>query len=168
MTFKTRKTITIHNRYIEYGERRRAAMQRDMVAKKIFLFVCICLIVVTGCRTQVEKGVWDLFDTASSQTVLQIPKVHTECPDMLDEGQWLADDDAASHVGIHDKKTSFVRRDMLRLFVIDTFLAGLAALFAYVTSRVYHGSSCPTRGLSRILAFILKADGQKDNISFSF
>ena len=144
-------------------------MQRDMVAKKIFLFVCICLIVVTGCRTQEEKGVWDLFDAASSQTVLQIPKVHTECPDMLDEGQWLADDDAASHICVHDKKLLFVRRNILRLFVVDTLLAGgLAALFAYVTARIYHSSSCPTRGLSRILAFILKSDGQKDNISFSF
>ena len=169
MTFKTRKTITIHNRYIEYGERRRAAMQRDMVAKNIFLFVCSCLIVVSGCRAQVEKGMWDLFDAASSQTVLQIPKVHTECPDMLDEGQWLADDDVASHVSIHDKKIMFVRRDALDLFIIDASLAGgQAVLFAYVSARVYHSSSCPTRGLSRILAFILKADGQKDNISFSF
>ena len=143
-------------------------MQRITLAKKIVLFVCMCLIIVSGCQVQIQKGMKDLFDAGSSQAVLQIPKVHTERPNMLDEGQWLADDDAASHISIHDKKTLFVRRDALRLFVIDTLMAGLAALFAYVNAQVYHGSSCPTHGLSRILAFILKADGQKDNISFSF
>ena len=66
------------------------------------------------------------------------------------------------------KKMLFFCRDTLRLFVVDALLAGLAAMFAYVTARVYHSSNCPTHGLSRILAFILKADGQKDNISFSF
>lgn len=163
-----KKAITIQKSYIEYYGRRRAAMKKIMVVKKIILFVCICIIIVSGCQAQTQKGFCDLFDAASSQTVLQIPKVHTERPSMLDEGQWLADDDAASHVSMHDKKTLFVRRDALRLFVIDALLAGLAALFAYVAARVYHGSSCPTHGLSRILAFILKADGQKDNISFSF
>ena len=143
-------------------------MKRVMVVKKIILFVCICIIVISGCQAQTQKGLHDLFNAASSQAVLQIPKVHTERPDMLDEGQWLADDDAASHMTIHDKKMMFVCRDTLRLFVIDALLAGLAALFAYANARVYHGSSCPTHGLLCILAFILKADGQKDNISFSF
>ena len=143
-------------------------MKKIMVVKKIILFVCICIIVISGCQAQTQKGLHDLFNAASSQAVLQIPKVHTERPDMLDEGQWLADDDAASHMTIHDKKMMFVCRDTLRLFVIDALLAGLAALFAYANARVYHGSSCPTHGLLCILAFILKADGQKDNISFSF
>ena len=143
-------------------------MKRVMVVKKIILFVYICIIVISGCQAQTQKGLHDLFNAASSQAVLQIPKVHTERPDMLDEGQWLADDDAASHMTIHDKKMMFVCRDTLRLFVIDALLAGLAALFAYANARVYHGSSCPTHGLLCILAFILKADGQKDNISFSF
>ena len=143
-------------------------MQKMLVLKKIVLFACICLIVISGCQAQAEKGMRDLFGAASSQAVLQIPKVHTERPDMLDEGQWLANDDAASQISVHDKKSLFVRRDVLHLFVIDTLLAGLAALFAYATARVYHSSSCPTRGLSRILTYIFKTDGQKDNISFSF
>ena len=140
-------------------------MKQEMTWKRLFLILCICLIAFFECQAQAQKGMSDLFGAASSQVVLQIPKVHTECSNMLDEGQWLADDDAASHMSIHDKKLLFVRRDILRLFWIDILLAGLAALFAYATACVYHGSSCPTRGLSRMLAFILDADGQKDNIS---
>lgn len=140
-------------------------MKQEMTWKRLFLILCICLIAFFECQAQAQKGMSDLFGAASSQVVLQIPKVHTECSNMLDEGQWLADDDAASHMSIHDKKLLFVRRDILRLFWIDILLAGLAALFAYATASVYHGSSCPTRGLSRMLAFILDADGQKDNIS---
>lgn len=143
-------------------------MQKIMTVKKIILFVCMCIIVISGCQAQTQKGLHGFFNTVSPQTVLQIPKVHTERPNMLDEGQWLADDDAASHMSIHDKKMLFFCRDTLRLFVVDALLAGLAAMFAYVTARVYHSSNCPTHVLSRILAFILKADGQKDNISFSF
>ena len=143
-------------------------MKKVMIVKRIILFVCICIMIISGCQAQTQKGLHDLFNADSSQTVLQIPKVHTERPNMLDEGQWLADDDAASHMTIHDKKMMFVCRDTLHLFVIDALLAGLAALFAYANARIYHGSSCPTHGLSRILAFIFKADGQKDNISFSF
>ena len=137
-----------------------------MTWKRLLLILCICLVAFFECQAQSRKITGDLFDAAFSQVVLQIPKVHTECPNMLDEGQWLATDDAASHINIHDKKLLFVRRDMLHLFWVDMILAGLAALFAYATASVYHGSSCPTRGLSRILAFILDADGQKDNISF--
>lgn len=139
-----------------------------MTVKKIILFVCMCIIVISGCQAQTQKGLHGFFNTVSPQTVLQIPKVHTERPNMLDEGQWLADDDAASHVSIHDKKMLFFCRDTLRLFVVDALLAGLAAMLAYAAASVYHRSSCPTRGLSRLLSFILDTDGQKDNISFSF
>ena len=143
-------------------------MQKGMVLKKMLLFVCICLIIVSGCRAQAQKGMRDLFGAASSQAVLQIPKVHTEYPNMLDEGQWLADDDAASHISQHDKKLLPVCRDGIYLSFLEALLAGLAALLAYVTACVYHSSSCPTRGLLRILSFILKADGRKGHISFSF
>ena len=129
-------------------------MKKVMIVKRIILFVCICIMIISGCQAQTQKGLHDLFNADSSQTVLQIPKVHTERPNMLDEGQWLADDDAASHMTIHDKKMMFVCRDTLRLFVIDALLAGLAALFAYANARIYHGSSCPTHGLSRLLAVI--------------
>lgn len=139
-----------------------------MAVKKMVLFVCICIIVISGCRAQTQKGFRDLFGAASSQTLLQIPKVHTECPNMLADGQFLDIDDAASHVSMRDKKNLSVCRDALHLFAIAALLAGIAALFAYAYAWIYHGSSCPTRGLSRILAFILKADGQKDNLSFLF
>ena len=143
-------------------------LHKNIVWKRLLLLLCIGVIIISGYMTQMGKGLDDMFGTSSSKVVLQIPKVHTERPNMLDEGQWLADDDAASHVSIHDKKMLFFCRDTLRLFVVDALLAGLAAMFAYVTARVYHSSNCPTHVLSRILAFILKADGQKDNISFSF
>lgn len=144
-------------------------MKRVMAVKKILIFLCACIIIVSGCQAQTQKAFCELSRAAFSQTVLQMPKVHTHRPDMLDEGQWLDDDDDASHVSIHDKKTMFVRRNTLHLFMINALLAGgLAVLFAYVAAQVSHSSSCPTHGLSRILAFILRADGQKDNSSFSF
>lgn len=143
-------------------------MQRAMAVKKMFLFVCICIIVISGCQAQTQKGFRVLFGAASSQELLQIPKVHTESPNMLAEGQWLDVDDAVSHVSMHNKKTSLVCKDALRLFAIDALLAGIAALFAYAYARIYHGSSCPTRGLLRMLAFILKSDGQKDQFSIYF
>lgn len=143
-------------------------MQKGTAWKKILLFVCICLIAVSGCYVQVEKGMGDLFCTASSQTMLQLPHEHSEPSNMLDEGQWLANDEAVSHVGTNDKKLLPVCRDGIYLSFLEALLAGLAALLAYLTSSVYHSSSCPTHGLSRILAFILNTDGQKDNISFSF
>lgn len=87
---------------------------------------------------------------------------------MLDEGQWLVVDDAASHVSMHEKRATAACRDGMHLFVTDVMVAGIAALFAYVAARIYHGSSCPTRGLSRMLAFILKSDGQKDQFSILF
>ena len=143
-------------------------MKKITHAKQIILFVCIYLIIVSGCQTQLQKGISDLFVADSSQEVLQMPRVHTERTDLLDEDQWLADDDAESHINIHDKKALFMNRDTLRLFVVGALVAGLAVLFAYVAAQVYHCSSCPTRGLSCMLEYIFRSDGQKDNISFSF
>ena len=143
-------------------------MQKGMTWKKALLFICICLIAVSGCMAQMQKAPDGMLVFAFSQTVLQIPKVHTECPNMLDEGLWLVNDEAVSHVGTNDKKLLPVCRDGIYLSFLEALLAGLAALLAYLTSIVYHSSSCPTHGLSRILAFILNTDGQKDNISFSF
>ena len=144
-------------------------MGKILTWKKLFLYVCICLIALSGCHKQLEKGLDDMLFTASSQAVLQIPKAHMEHTDTLDEGQWLADDDAASHVSMHNKKilpVSIVR--FTSAILLQALLAGLVAMFAYAAASVYHRSSCPTRGLSRLLSFILDADGQKDNISFSF
>lgn len=140
-------------------------MRRVTAVQKMLLFVCICIIVVSGCRARTQKGLRDLSGAASFQTVIQIPRVHTECSSMLDEGLWLVDDDAVSCVSLYDKKITIARRDGRHLYAIDVMAAGLAALFACVDARIYHGSSCPTRGLSCILAFIMKADGQKDNLS---
>ena len=143
-------------------------MQKGMAWKRILLFVCICQIVVSGCYAQAEKGMGDLFCTGSSQTLLQPPLEHTEPSNTLNEGQWLVNDDAASQISQHDKKLLPVCRDGIYLSFLEALLAGLAALLAYVTACVYHSSSCPTRGLLRILSFILKADGRKGHISFSF
>ena len=144
-------------------------MQKNVTWKKLLLFACSCLIVLSGCRAQLEKGLNDMFHTASSQVVLQIPTEHTERTSMLNEGEWLANDDAASQVSLHDKKIFPACREVLHpLLLLHALLAGLAALFAYAAACVYHKSSCPTRGLSRILAFILNTDGQKDNIFFLF
>ena len=144
-------------------------MRKKLTLKNLLLYVCICLIALSGCHKQLEKGLDDMLFTASSQAVLQIPKAHTEHTDTLDEGQWLADDDAASHVSMHNKKILPVRRDLITpALLLQALLAGLAAMLAYAAACVYHRSSCPTRGLSRLLSFILDTDGQKDNISFSF
>lgn len=143
-------------------------MQRVMTVKKMFLFVCICIIVISGYGTQAQKGFWDLPGAAFSQIVIQPPKVHTERPDMLDEGQWLVVDDVASHASMHEKRIMTACRDGMHLFVTDVLVAGIAAMFAYACARIYHGSSCPTHGLSRMLAFILKSDGQKDQFSILF
>lgn len=142
-------------------------MRKDMTWKKLLIYVYICLIALSGCHTQLEKGLDDMLFSASSCAVLQIPKSHTEHTDALDEGQWLADDDAASHVSMYDKKILPVCRDVYPTsLLLQALLAALMALFAYAVACVYHGSSCPTRGLSRILSFILDTDGQKDNLSF--
>ena len=144
-------------------------MRKNLTLKKLVLYVCMCLIALSGCHRQLEKGLDDMLFAASSRSVLQIPKAHTEHTDTLDEGQWLADDDAASHVSMHNKKilpVSIVR--FTSAILLQALLAGLVAMFAYAAACVYHRSSCPTRGLSRLLSFILDADGQKDNISFSF
>lgn len=142
-------------------------MQKIIIWKRLLLFVCISLIVLSGCRAQLEKGLDDILCTGSSRTVLQTPKMHTERADLLDEGQWLENDDAASHVSMHDKKILPVCRDVYPTsLLLQALLAALMALFAYAVACVYHRSSCPTRGLSRILSFILDTDGQKDNLSF--
>lgn len=144
-------------------------MGKILTWKKLFLYVCICLIALSGCHKQLEKGLDDMLFATSSKAVFQIPQAHTQHSDTLDEGQWLADDDAASHVSMHDKKLLHVRRDLITpALLLQALLAGLAAMLAYAAACVYHRSSCPTRGLSRLLSFILDADGQKDNISFSF
>lgn len=143
-------------------------MRRFVAEKRILLYMCICFIILSGCMSQTQKSVCDYLNTVSSKVCFQIPRVHTERPNQLDEGQWLANDDAASHVSINDKKALYVRRVVWFLFWADALLAGLAALLAYAASSIYHRSSCPTRGLSRMLAFIFHADGQKDNISFLY
>ena len=142
-------------------------LQKKVVWKKLLLLLCIGLITISGCTAQMSEGLYDMFG-ASSKVVLQIPTVHTERPDMLDKGEWLANDDAASHISINDKKILPACRNGIYWSFLDALLACLSVMFAYVTARIYHGSSCPTRGLSRILAFILKTDGQKDRFSFSF
>ena len=142
-------------------------MRKNLTLKKLLLYVCICLIALSGCHKQLEKGLDDMLFAASSQAVLQIPQAHTEHTDTLDEGQWLADDDAASHVSMHDKKLLPVRSVLFTpAILLQALLAGLATMFAYVAARVYHRSSCPTRGLSRMLSFILDTDGEKENNSF--
>lgn len=143
-------------------------LHKNIVWKRLLLLLCIGVIIISGYMTRMGKGLDDMFGTSSSKVVLQIPKVHTERPNMLDEGGWLANDDAASQISINDKKIMPVCRDGMCWSLLEALLACLSALLAYVTASVYHGSSCPTRGLSRILAFILNADGQKDNLSFSF
>ena len=142
-------------------------MRKNLTLKKLLLYVCICLIALSGCHKQLEKGLDDMLFAASSQAVLQIPQAHTEHTDTLDEGQWLADDDAASHVSMHDKKLLPVRSVLFTpAILLQALLAGLATMFAYVAASVYHNSSCPTRGLSRMLSFILDTDGEKENHSF--
>ncbi|MCI7130576.1 MAG: hypothetical protein MSA09_08525 [Lachnospiraceae bacterium] len=144
-------------------------MQKNVTWKKLLLFVCISLIVLSGCHMQLDNGLDDIFCIDSSHAVLQIPQAHAEHSDMLDEGQWLFDDDAASHASLHDKhrRTLPECRDIFSItLVLQALLAGIAALIAYASASVYHKSSCPTRGLSRILAFILNTDGQKDHFSF--
>ena len=142
-------------------------MRKNLTLKKLLLYVCICLIALSGCHKQLEKGLDDMLFAASSQAVLQIPQAHTEHTDTLDEGQWLADDDAASHVSMHDKKLLPVRSVLFTpAILLQALLAGLATMFAYVAACVYHRSSCPTRGLSRMLSFILDTDGEKENNSF--
>ena len=140
-------------------------MQRDMIWKRLFLVLSICMIVISGCQSQTQKGMQGLFGAVSSRDALQIPKAHTQRPDVLDEGQWLEDDDA-SNICVHDKKSLVAHRDSLRLLWVEALLTGSAALYAYVSSGVFHRSSSPTRGTLRIVAFILAKDGQKDHLSF--
>ena len=142
-------------------------MGKILTWKKLFLYVCICLIALSGCHKQLEKGLDDMLFATSSKAVFQIPQAHTQHSDTLDEGQWLADDDAASHVSMHDKKLLPVRSVLFTpAILLQALLAGLATMFAYVAASVYHRSSCPTRGLSRMLSFILDTDGEKENNSF--
>lgn len=139
-------------------------MQKAMMAKRILLFVCVWVVIVSGCQAQTQKSTGWLLH-ASSQTAWQVPVEHSECPNMLDENQWYMSDDAVFNSSLHDPRLLLLSRAALHLFWADVLLSGLAALFTCVAGRIYYSSSCPTRALQRILAFILNADGQKDNIS---
>lgn len=139
-------------------------MQKATMAKRLLLFVCVWVMIASGCQAQAQKSA-DWLPHAFSQTAWRIPEAHSERPYMLDEDQWYMDDDAIFGVSSYDQRTMFVTRNALRLLWSDILLAGLAILFACVAERIYHSSSAPTHGLLRILAFILNADGQKDNIS---
>lgn len=139
-------------------------MQKVMMAKRMLLFVCVWVMIASGCQAQTQKNT-DLLLHASSQTAWQIPVAHSECPNMLDENQWYLSDDAVFNISLQDTRVLLASRAALHLFWADVLLSGLAALFTCVAGRIYYSSSCPTRALQRILTFILNADGQKDNIS---
>lgn len=144
-------------------------MQAVLKMKKLFVFLYLLVILVCCCGTQAEKSVLDLSCIPSSvHSLLQVPKARAELPAMLDEEQWSASDDAASHDRLDHRKSGAARKNFGRLFLFNSLLMGLSALFAYLFAGVFHGSSCPTYGLSCILKFIQNADGRKENISFSY
>lgn len=138
-------------------------MQKAMMAKRMLLFVCIWVMIVSGCQAQTQNT--DRLLHASSQTAWQVPVAHRECSNMLDENQWYLSDDAVFNISLQEQRVLPASRAALHLFWADVLLSGLAALFTCVAGRIYYSSSCPTRALQRMLAFILNADGQKDNIS---
>lgn len=135
--------------------------------KKLFVFFCMFVVLVCCCSTQTEKSVLNMSCIPSAAySLLQVPQARTELPAMLDEEQWSASDDAASHERLDDRKSGAAGKTSVRLLLFNSLLTGLSALFAYLFAGVFHGSSCPTYGLSCILKFIQNADGQKENISF--
>jgi len=143
-------------------------MHRSCIYKKLLLFLCIFSIIASGCCVQAERRADYDFCGQASRSVLQVPKPHAPCPDLLDEGQWIENDDAASHAGINDKRSVFTRRSSMRFHLFYSLLTGPGVLNALFFAGMFHDSSCPTQGLRRIVLFILDADGQKDNFSFSF
>lgn len=138
-------------------------MQKAMMAKRMLLFVCVWVMIASGCQAQTQNT--DRLLHASSQTAWQVPVAHRECPNMLDENQWYMSEDAVFNISLQEQRVLPASRAALHLFWADVLLSGLAALFTCVAGRIYYSSSCPTRALQRMLAFILNADGQKDNIS---
>lgn len=144
-------------------------MRAGSKIKKTFVFLYLLVIFVCCCSTQAEKSVLDLSGLPSyAYSLLQVPQARTELPAMLDEEQWSASDDAAAHCRPDYRKSGAARKTSDRLFLFNSMLMGFSALFAYLFAGVFHGSSCPTYGLSCILKFIQNADGQKENISFSY
>lgn len=87
-------------------------------------------------------------------------------PDLLDNGQWLSNDDA-SHAHFNDRKAIFVHRANAPLPLLHQLLAGLAALFAMLCAGLFHDSTCQTRELMRIVSYIQAHDGVKWHLSFS-
>ena len=142
-------------------------MQNRYGYKKLLLCFCIFALIFSGFSVQVECNISGGFGN-QAPAVLQIPKAHTQRSDMFDKGQWIACDDVASHIDSSDKKSQFARKNGMHLLSWYSLLTGLGALAAVLFSGVFHDSSCSTHGLLRLLSFILDADGQKDNFSFSF
>lgn len=130
--------------------------------KKLFVFLCILVIIACGCNAQAENTVLNAFYIPSTYSIIQAPKARAEVPAVLEEEQWTASDDVVSQEHPDDRKSGAGKRFFMRLSLFYSLLIVSAALFAYLFARVFHGSSSPTYGLFCILEFIQSADGRKD------
>ena len=142
-------------------------IRRHVYAMRLLILLCLFVTVVCGCYAQSDKGVSYVLHTESFQAVLRQVKTQVATfPDLLDNGQWISNDDA-SHAHFHDRKAVFVHRAYTSLPLLHQPLAGLAALVAMLATGLFHDSSCQTRGLMRIVSYIQAHDGIKGHL-FSF
>ena len=136
-------------------------------AIRLTIFICLFIIIVCGCYSQTDNGISYIVHNESSQTVFRQVKIPMATfPDLLDNGQWLSNDDA-SHAHFNDRKAIFVHRANAPLPLLHQLLAGLAALFAMLCAGLFHDSTCQTRELMRIVSYIQAHDGVKWHFSFS-
>lgn len=132
--------------------------------RKWLMFVCMFAVVFCGCEAAPEKSVLDMGGFKSSGSSIQTPRARAELPAFLDDRESVEGNDELVDERVHSRRSGVTGRGFSRLLLLCCVLAGLFALFAYLSAGVFHGSACPTYGLLRILSFIDQSDGQKERL----
>ncbi len=132
-------------------------MRRISVLKQRFLMFCLLAVVVCSCLGQPETLVAGPLCETPAASMLRVPRTRTQLPARLDEETPVDGDEAISHERVHSRRSGAAGRSAGRLAVFGC----LSAFFAYLFAGVFHGSACPTYGLSRIITFIDSSDGRK-------
>ncbi len=130
--------------------------------RRILICVCLLVVVFMGCAAQTEKGYTTAFCNGSFNTLMGHVHTHAKpVTDVLDNGNWASADDVAANTQLYDKKSFFARQSTVLLIWLRCLLAGITVLSVVVSAGSFYDSSSQTCGLSRILSFILAADGEK-------
>lgn len=138
-------------------------MGQVCIWKRILIYGCLFVIILTGCLAQTEKGFEPVLCRWSSQAAIlrQMKLPAQPVSDVLDDVHWIVGDDASAILHLNAKKTLVLGRGIVWLSLLPGPLTIMLMLSAVVRAGSFYDSSGQTGVLTRLVSFVLATDGEK-------